>query len=209
VVGSQLTLAFARTGNSNLVFTAVSYPSILEDLKFKSKSNRGISGVFDVWPCASLAKFASEKIPRGSRLGIMFDPNYIPKNCVEDVREQIESLEYQLITLSISDDCDAKTILKKGFEDIDALLIVPSGIGLSWIDKIVFQANNSGIPIVGGDEITVKKGALGTMVASYYKMGRETGYIVAEFLRGNITAQPVISKAYGPLLRKDSASLEQ
>jgi putative ABC transport system substrate-binding protein len=55
---------------------------------------------------------------------------------------------------------------------------------VSAYESLVKVANEAKIPLVAGDTDSVKRGAIAALGINYYKLGRQTGAVVARILKG-------------------------
>ncbi|MFX7887106.1 ABC transporter substrate binding protein, partial [Acinetobacter baumannii] len=55
---------------------------------------------------------------------------------------------------------------------------------VSAYESLVKVANEAKIPLVAGDTDSVKRGAIAALGINYYKLGQQTGKVVARILKG-------------------------
>jgi putative ABC transport system substrate-binding protein len=74
----------------------------------------------------------------------------------------------------------AKSILER----IDVLFLMQDNAVISALDAILPIATKAKIPVFAPDDQAVAKGALAALGANYYDMGRVTGSLVVQILKG-------------------------
>lgn len=74
----------------------------------------------------------------------------------------------------------AKNLIGK----VDVIYTSTDNNVVSAYESLVKVANEAKIPLVAGDTDSVKRGAIAALGINYYKLGRQTGTVVARILKG-------------------------
>jgi putative ABC transport system substrate-binding protein len=135
------------------------------------------------------AKKQLETIVQGlrtiKRLGLLYDPRYNSEFFMKAAAEAL-SLDLKIVPLKVSSKKDIPVVLKQNWENIDALWLIPDQtvISESIVQYIIKDALFKKIPVIGYNRFFYESGAALAFVFDYEELGRQTGRLAANALRG-------------------------
>jgi putative ABC transport system substrate-binding protein len=135
------------------------------------------------------AKRQLEMIDQGlrtiKRLGLLYDPRYNSEFFMKAAAEA-SSLDLKIVPLKVSSKKDIPIVLKQNWENIDALWLIPDQtvISESIVQYIIKDALFKKIPVIGYNRFFYESGAALAFVFDYEELGRQTGRLAADMLKG-------------------------
>ena len=123
--------------------------------------------------------------PEVKKIGILYNPseqNSIiqVKEIQDKAKEKKIEVEVQGVT-SFSEILQATKIL---LEKSDALYLPTDNTVVSAIKLIISEANSAKKPVISSEKSSVEQGALFTLGLDYFEMGKRTGEMAIEILKG-------------------------
>ncbi|MBN2438462.1 MAG: hypothetical protein JXL20_07650 [Deltaproteobacteria bacterium] len=135
------------------------------------------------------AKKQLETIDQGlrtvKRLGLLYDPRYNSEFFMKAVAGA-SVLDLKIVPLKVSSRKDIPVVLKQNWENIDAVWLIPDQtvISESIVQYIIKDAIFKKIPVIGYNRFFYESGAAMAFVFDYEELGRQTGRLAANTLRG-------------------------
>jgi len=135
------------------------------------------------------AKRQLEMIDQGLRtiirLGLLYDPRYNSEFFMKAAAEA-PSLGLEIVPLKVSSKKDIPAVLKQNWENIDALWLIPDQtvISESIVQYIIKDALFKKIPVIGYNRFFYESGAALAFVFDYEELGRQTGRLAANMVKG-------------------------
>jgi putative ABC transport system substrate-binding protein len=119
------------------------------------------------------------------RLGLLYDPRYNSEFFVKAAAEA-PFLDLKIVPLKVSSKKDIPVVLKQNWENIDALWLIPDQtvISESIVQYIIKDALFKTIPVIGYNRFFYESGAALAFVFDYEELGRQTGRLAANMLKG-------------------------
>lgn len=182
---AQSLISADKGKNIPIVFSSVTDPVGAQLVASLTNPGSGVTGVSNWIPLEpQLTKF-KEILPNLKRLGIIFNPgegnSVTLVNRLKDLGPKMgtEVIEAPA-TISVEVGTAAEHIAHK----VDAIFISNDNTALSAFETIVNIANRAGIPVFVSDTDMVKRGAVAALGPDQYQLGRQTGKMIAEILKG-------------------------
>lgn len=183
---AQSLVSANRGKNIPIVFSSVTDPVGAQLVASLTNPGSGVTGVSNWIPLPPQLTKYKEILPNLKRLGIIFNPgegnSVILVNRLKDLGPQmgIDVIEAPA-TISVEVGSAAEHISNK----VDAIFISNDNTALSAFEAIVNVANRSKIPVFVSDTDMVKRGAVAALGPDQYQLGRQTGKMIIEILKGN------------------------
>jgi len=119
------------------------------------------------------------------RLGLLYDPRNNSEFFMKAAAEAL-SHDLKIVPLKVSSKKDIPVVLKQNWENIDALWLIPDQtvISESIVAYIIKDALFKKIPVIGYNRFFYESGAALAFVFDYEELGRQTGRLAANMLRG-------------------------
>ncbi|ALF88352.1 MULTISPECIES: ABC transporter substrate-binding protein [Ralstonia solanacearum species complex] len=175
----------AATKSIPLVYAGVTDPVAAQLVKSWEPSGTNVTGVSDKLPLDKQIALIKRVVPHAKRVGMVYNPG--EANSVVVVNELKKLLPAQGLTLVESAaprTVDIAPAAKNLIGKVDVIYTSTDNNVVSAYESLVKVANEAKIPLVAGDTDSVKRGAIAALGINYYKLGRQTGTVVARILKG-------------------------
>ncbi len=168
-----------RDQNIRLLYTMVLHP---EQLPEAPKDPCGVS--MSIPADMQLSEIA-KTLPKIRRVGILFDPQY-NHDFFKLASRYENSTSFSLLPLEVFSRKEIPQVLEKNWEKVDCLWMIPDRtiISESIIAYIIKEALLRKIPVIGYNRFFWESGAVMSFIFDYKELGRQTGNLAAEILRG-------------------------
>lgn len=168
-----------------VVYTAVTDP-VEAELADKDGVPAGeVTGTSDKLPVEEQLKMIRELLPDAKKLGIMYTTS--EANSVSAIAEYEElSGEYgfELITKGISTTADVPLAADDLLSEADCITNLTDNTVVASLPTILEKANEKKIPVFGSEIEQVKIGCLAAEGIDYIELGKQTGKMAAQILKG-------------------------
>lgn len=152
--------------------------------KSNEKPGGNVTGMSDAAPIEQQIELLTKLAPEAQTIGILYTSS--------EINSEIQALQAKAAIEARNLKCEVKTIadqttitdtLTAMAKDIDALYIPSDNVIASAMGAVEQVTCDEKIPCVVAVEEMCKDGALATYGISYYKLGQETGHMMAKILR--------------------------
>ncbi len=181
---AQSVAAAAR--NIPIVFSAVSDPVGVGLVETISKPGGSVSGVSDRLPVPQQIALIKEILPEATRLGVIYNSDEeslidIAPLLNENAAEQ--GLDVQEVNVSMIDLAPGLETVRSLTGAVDAIYVLSDDAQL--LASVIQVAQDNQTPAFAANAAAAQQGAIAAISFSYYDIGRQTGAMVLEVLRGN------------------------
>lgn len=168
-----------------VVFSAVTDPVGAGLVTSLDKGEKNVTGISDMTPVKEQIKFLTQ-IKDIKRLGHVYTSS--ETNAVrlaEIAKESCEELGIEFIETTVTNSAEVKQAVQSIIGRIDGLYISTDNTVVSALGAVTEVAMKNNVPIISADPSSAE--TYDILVAwgfDYYKMGRATGKMIAEILKG-------------------------
>ena len=169
-----------------ILFTAVTDPVDAGLVESLENPGGNATGTHDMNPIADQLSLIKEIVPEAKTVGVIFnsaEDNSIVQ--VELLEEIAPDLDLEVEKAAITGTGEVATAAESLADKVDAFYIPTDNTVVAAIASVIKTAEENNIPIIAGEGITVKEGALATVGIDYLKLGYQTGKMAAKVLRGD------------------------
>jgi len=168
-----------------VVFTAVTDPVEAGLVDSLEKPGGNVTGTSDMNPVEEQLKLIKEIDPNASTVGIIYSSGEVnSKVQVDAAKEVAGSLGLTITEAAITSATEVKQAAESMVGKVDAFYIPTDNLVVSSIAAVLSVAEDQKIPVIAGDENSVKSGAIATYGIDYYKLGEQTANMAAKILKG-------------------------
>ncbi|GFO54856.1 ABC transporter substrate-binding protein [Geomonas sp. Red276] len=168
-----------------VVFSAVTDPVKAGLVKSLTKSSRYVTGVSDMTPVKQQIELLL-KMKKVKRLGHIYTSS--EENAVVlagVVKQACKDLHIEYVETTVSKSSEVKEAVQAIVRRVDALYISTDNTVVSALSAVTDVAMKNKVPVMSADPSSAEKfPVLAAWGFDYYKMGRVTGKMVAEILKG-------------------------
>lgn len=195
IMGEQpdLVLAIATPGaqaaaqkihDRPIVFTGVTDPvsaGLVKDLK--NSGGKNITGMSDFSPMDKHVALIKEIVPSVKTIGVIYnagEPNSVV--LVEKLKEEAAAAGLSVEEATIANSSGVYQAAKSLVGRADVIYVGTDNTVVSAIESAVKVCTQNQLPLIVGDVDSVDRGAIAAVAVDYYKMGLQTGDMVAKIL---------------------------
>ena len=183
--------------NVPLIFNVVTDPVEAGLLKNAHSSEDNMTCTSDMQNLDLLLAFAKKLIPQATRVGLLYSTAEANDFAlIRMLKEAAEKINIQLVAIPVDQLRDIP-IRMQGFKDkVDFIYVGTSGPIQPALPIITAMADKMHIPIFNVNEEAVQKNqVLASFGVNYLQIGKNTGSMIANLLRGGKIAEPIYPMA--------------
>ena len=184
-VSTQSLAKYALNGQTKLVFSSVTDPLGAKLIASPGKLQKNITGVsnfVDLEPQISLFK---EVLPNLKFLGVIYNPSEINSYAInEKLNEICPKYGVTIVKVGATKTGEVPQAALSIIEKVDAFFISNDNTALSALPTIINIANKGKKPVFVSDVDAVGQGALLALGPNQYDLGRQTGKMIIDLLKG-------------------------
>ena len=180
--------AVNATSEIPVVFSAVTDPVGAGLISVLGKNPGNVVGISDMTPVLTQLKLLKLVVPDAKKIGVIYNPSEANSVVITDfAKDAGEQLGFEVLEIAGSTTSEMITSLNAMVSDVDALYIGTDNTAASSVEGLAKIAERNGVPIVAGDIDIARGGAIIGFGFDYYRIGLETGKLVAAILKGEKT----------------------
>ena len=163
-----------------VLFSAVTDPAVAKIL------NKNVTGTSDKLENVGEQLDILLKLKPGvKKIGVLYntsEQNSIVQ--VEEIKKQAQAKHLEVVVQGVTNFGELAQATKNLVASTDALYLPTDNLVVSSISLIASEATNAKKPVVSSENSSVELGALFTMGLDYYELGKRTGEMAIEILKG-------------------------
>ncbi len=172
-----------------IVFTAVTDPVAAGLVKSMEKPEGNVTGTTDMNPVEEQLALVKELKADAKSVGIIYNSGEVNSKVQVDAAKAVaDKLGLAIYEAAITSPTEVKQAAESMIGKVDAFYIPTDNMVVSSISAVLSVAEAQKIPVVAGEENSVKSGAIATYGIDYAKLGEQTADMAAKILKG--TAKP-------------------
>ena len=169
-----------------VLFSAVTDP---ESAKLLNKNVTGTSDRLD--NVGEQLDLLLKLKPEVKKIAVLYNPS--EQNSVVQVKEieaKAKEKNLEVMLQGVSSLAELSQATKNALIETDALYLPTDNLVVSGIKLITSEAKSAKKPVISSENSSVEAGALFTMGLDYFELGKRTGEMAIEILKGTRPARP-------------------
>lgn len=182
---AQTAVQATRGQNIPVVFGAVTDPVGAKIVRSLSDKKGHLTGTVDRLDTVEQIALIQRLQVDIETLGILYNPS--EANAVlqmTDIKEAAEKAGLKVLTVAVTKGSDVASGAHAIVDKVQAFLIGNDNLIVSALDAVLKVTDAKQIPLYASDPDSVRRGAAAAIANDQYKIGRETGKLVARVLNG-------------------------
>ncbi|MBX9804273.1 MAG: ABC transporter substrate-binding protein [Alphaproteobacteria bacterium] len=190
---AQTVYAAASPKGIKVIFAAVNDPVSSKLVPSMDRAGKGVTGVSDMPPVVQQVALIQEVLPKAQKIGVVYNPGESNSVATLEILEKLLAQKgMTLVRATAGNMVDVTAATKSLVGKVDAIYISNDNTVVAALEGLLKVAKENGMPIFCADPESVKQGCLATVTHSQYGLGRQTGTMVARYLKGtDIQSIPV------------------
>ena len=153
-----------------------------------------VTGVSDQPPVASQIKLGKELLPDAKTVGMLYSSTEVnSKYQVNEASKTAESLGMAVKEYPVASTNEIAQTVQVMSQNVDFIYIPLDNTIANAMQAVVGEANKSKTPIITSVDTMVEQGGLATVGIDQYTLGKKTGQMVVQILKG---ADPSVTPVY-------------
>lgn len=175
-----------------VVYTAVTDP-IAAELADKDGNPVGnVTGTSDTLPVEEQLKMIREMMPDAKTIGILYTTSEANSvSAIATYESLVDKYGFTLETKGISQTSEIALATDDLLTKVDCITNLTDNTVVASLPTILEKANEKGIPVFGSEIEQVKIGCLAAEGIDYIQLGKQTGKIAAQILKGEKKASEI------------------
>lgn len=168
-----------------VLFTAVTDPVEAGLVKTMEKPEGNVTGTSDMNPVEEQLKLIKELKADAKTVGIIYSSGEVNSKVQVDAAKAVaDKLGLTIQEAAITSATEVKQAAESMVGKVDAYYIPTDNMVVSSIAAVLGVAEAQKIPVIAGEENSVKSGAIATYGIDYAKLGAQTADMAVKILKG-------------------------
>jgi len=168
-----------------ILFTAVTDPVEAGLVKAMGKPGANVTGTSDMNPVEEQLKLIKELKADAKSVGVIYSSGEVNSKVQVDAAKAVaDKLGLTIREAAITSATEVKQAAESMVGKVDAFYVPTDNMVVSSIAAVLGVAESQKIPVIAGEENSVKSGAIATYGIDYTKLGEQTADMAAKILKG-------------------------
>ena len=144
-----------------------------------------VTGTSDKLPVEQQLEMIRAILPDAKKIGIMYTTSEVNSaSTLAEYKEKAADYGFEIVESGVSSTADIPLAADSLLEQVDCLNNLTDNTVVASLPLILSKANAKNIPVFGSEIEQVKIGCLAAMGLDYVDLGKQTGRMAAEVLKG-------------------------
>ena len=182
---AQSAYSAAKDAGVPVIYTAVTDPVLAELANADGTPVGEITGTSDKLPVEQQLEMIRAILPDAKKIGIMYTTSEVNSaSTLAEYKEKAADYGFEIVESGVSSTADIPLAADSLLEQVDCLNNLTDNTVVASLPLILSKANAKNIPVFGSEIEQVKIGCLAAMGLDYVDLGKQTGRMAAEVLKG-------------------------
>ena len=189
---AQSAFGAAKDANIPVIFTAVTDPVAAELAKADGTPNGNTTGTSDKLPVQKQLEMIRAILPDAKSIGIIYCTSEVNSvSAIEEYKAAAADYGFEIVESGIATTADIPLAADNLLEKVDCINNLTDNTVVSSLPVILEKAAAKKIPVFGSEVEQVKIGCLATVGLDYFDLGKQTGAMAAQVLKGEKKASEI------------------
>ena len=172
-----------------VVYTAVTDPLAAELVDESGMPIGNVTGTSDKLPVEAQLELIRSMLPEAKKIGIMYTTSEVNSiSTIEEYKEKAPDYGFEIVDVGISTSADIPLAADNMLSEVDCVSNLTDNTVVQGLPTILAKASEKNIPVFGSEIEQVKIGCLAAAGIDYIELGKKTGQMAAQILKGEATA---------------------
>lgn len=168
-----------------VIYTAVTDPLAAELADEKGNPVGEITGTSDKLPVQQQLEMIRQILPDAETIGIMYTTSEAnSESAIREYEKLAEDYDFKIETAGITTTADIPLAVQSLLKKVDCMTNLTDNTVVSSLPAILEMAKEAGVPVFGSEIEQVKIGCLAAEGLNYIELGKQTGRMAAQVLKG-------------------------
>lgn len=201
IATSSAQASYNATKDIPILITAVTDPVDAGIADSFENPGKNVTGTSDGVPIGPQLEILKKVLPDAKTIGVIYntsEPNSTYQ--VNELKKEAAKMGFTVKEAGITALSDVNAVLPSVLKDVDVLYTPTDNMVASAYALIVKLANDEKVPVFCAEDAGVAVGGLISAGLDYYELGRETGLMAIEVLKGKAPKDLPISTMKNPVI---------
>ncbi len=172
-----------------VIYTAVTDPVAAELATEDGAPVGNITGTSDELPVKAQLEMIRQILPEAKTIGIMYTTSEVnSESTIDQYKELAPDYGFEIVETGISSSADVSLAADSLLTQVDCMTNLTDNTVVASLPVILDKANALNIPVFGSEIEQVRIGCLAAMGLDYIELGKQTGHMAAQVLKGEAEA---------------------
>jgi putative ABC transport system substrate-binding protein len=182
---AQSAYGAAKNTKIPVIFTAVTDPVIAELAKEDKTPTGNTTGTSDKLPVKEQLNMIRAILPEAKKIGIMYSTSEANSiSAIEEYKSLAGNYGFEIVESGIATTADIPLAADNLLGKVDCISNLTDNTVVSSLPLILEKAAQRNIPVFGSEVEQVKIGCLAAEGLDYFDLGKQTGRMAAQVLKG-------------------------
>ena len=144
-----------------------------------------VTGTSDKLPVEEQLKMIREMLPQAKTIGIMYTTSEANSvSAIKEYEDLVGKYDFELVTKGITTTADVSLAADDLLSKVDCITNLTDNTVVASLPTILEKANDKKIPVFGSEIEQVKIGCLAAEGIDYISLGKQTGKMAVQVLKG-------------------------
>jgi len=168
-----------------ILITAVTDPVKAGLTESLEKPSGNVTGTTDMNPVAEQLKLIKELVPDAKNVGVLYNSGEVNSIVQVDIAKEVASeLGFTIVEATVTNSSEVSQATQSLMGRVDAIYIPTDNTIVSAVGAVIKVANEYKIPVIGSERGQVDAGAVAAKGIDYKELGKQTGQIAVEIIKG-------------------------
>lgn len=173
-----------------VIYTAVTDPVAAELATQDHMPTQNATGTSDKLPVEAQLDLIRKLLPDAKTIGILYTTSEVnSESTIAEYQEKAGDYGFEIVATGISTTADIPLATDNILSQVDCMTNLTDNTVVQGLPTILAKANEKGIPVFGSEIEQVKIGCLAAAGIDYVELGKKTGEMAAQVLKGEASAQ--------------------
>lgn len=182
---AQSAYSGAKKTETPVIFTAVTDPVMAELADADGAPVGNITGTSDKLPVKQQLEMIRKVLPDAKKIGILYTTSEVnSESTIAEYEAMAGDYGFEIVKGGVSASADIPLAADNLISKVDCLTNLTDNTVVSSLPLILDKAGKKNIPVFGSEVEQVKIGCLASMGLDYIDLGKQTGKMAAQILKG-------------------------
>lgn len=182
---AQSAYGIGRKSDIPVIYTAVTDPVAAELANSDGTPVGEVTGTSDKLPVEQQLQMIRTMLPDAKKIGIMYTTSEVNSvSAIEEYKSLAPDFGFEIVETGISATADVPLAADSLLEKVDCVTNLTDNTVVASLPVILDKAAKKNIPVFGSEIEQVKIGCLAAMGLDYIELGKQTGKMAAQVLKG-------------------------
>ncbi|KLU63855.1 ABC transporter substrate binding protein [Desulfosporosinus acididurans] len=200
----------AASSTIPILVTAVTDPVAAKLVNSNEKPGTNVTGTTDMNPIKQQFELLKKLVPQTKKIGVIYNAGEVNSQVqVKMAKDVAAAMGLQIVEATVASTADVQQATESLVGKVDVVYVPTDNMVVSAAPTVLQVTNKAKIPVISGESSVVDKGALGTIGINYENLGKQTGEMALQVLKGAKPQDMAIQsqKEFDTVINKSSAAL--